>query len=564
VTQIVFDIETNGLTPDIIWCVADSTGGFSRETYDFKEGETYYAHNGIGFDYPVLDKLWGVRIPHARRRDTLVLSRLASPSRSGGHSLDNWGRILGYPKGDHTDWSQYSSDMRKYCQRDVELTVRVLAALERELEGFSERSIDLEHRVAHIVQDQMNNGWLLDQEKVFLLLAELKEKKYELEEEVRQVFRPHYKVVKEITPKIKQDGKMSIVGLKFLGEDALEVVGGSFTRVDYTEFNLGSRRQIGEYLQRFGWVPSKFTPTGQPEVSELILKDVKGIPEATLIADYLTVVKRIAMAQSWLDFVQDDGRVHGEVNSNGCITSRMSHYNPNMGQVTSGTKIYGKEMRGCWIVPKGYKLVGMDASGLELRMLAHYMNDPDYTREVTDGDVHTANQRAAGLKDRDTAKTFIYAFLYGAGDAKIGSIVGGTAADGKSLKAKFLRNTPALADLRDRVSRAAKRGWLRGLDGRRIAIRSPHAALNTLLQGAGAIVMKQALVNLDRMARGQHLDFMFVGNIHDEIQTEVLEAQAVQFGKVSVFAMAKAGLDFKLNVPLVGQYKIGNSWQETH
>jgi DNA polymerase-1 len=242
----------------------------------------------------------------------------------------------------------------------------------------------------------------------------------------------------------------------------------------------------------------------------------------------------------------------------------MSHDSPNMGQVTAGTKIYGNEMRECWVVREGYSLVGMDASGLELRMLAHYMNDDTYTKEVLDGDVHTANQRAAGLPSRDTAKTFIYAFLYGAGDAKIGSIVSGSVADGKRLKAKFLRNTPALASLRERVTTAAKRGWLRGLDGRRLTIRSPHAALNTLLQGAGAVVMKQALVNLDTMVKAQALDAKFVGNIHDEIQAEVLSSEAEKYGKLAAYAMSKAGTDFNLNVPLAGEYKIGSSWRETH
>ena len=422
----------------------------------------------------------------------------------------------------------------------------------------------LEAEVSTIIAAQVKHGWLLDQRKVYMLLAELKEKKIELESTVRQTFRPACKRGKEVTPKSKAGGGYSKVGLKFMGDDCLDVVGGPFSRVEFPEFNLGSRKQAGEYLTRLGWAPYAFTPTGLPEVSEAVLKDLPNFPEATMIADYMTLQKRIAMAQSWLDFVQDDGRVHGLVNTNGCITGRMSHEQPNMGQVTSGTKIYGKEMRACWIVREGYKLVGVDASGLELRMLAHYMNDEDYTREVADGDVHTANQRAAGLPSRDTAKTFIYAFLYGAGDAKIGSIVGGTAKDGKRLKAKFLRNTPALASLRERVTTAAKRGWLRGLDGRRLTIRSPHAALNTLLQGAGAVVMKQALVNANRMAVTHKLDYGFTGNIHDEMQSEVLEAHAETFGKLATYAITKAGTDFELNVPLAGEYKIGDSWEETH
>jgi DNA polymerase I-like protein with 3'-5' exonuclease and polymerase domains len=291
---------------------------------------------------------------------------------------------------------------------------------------------------------------------------------------------------------------------------------------------------------------------------------LEGFPEAELIADFLTVQKRLAMAQSWLDFVQEDGRVHGRVNSNGAVTGRMTHYEPNMAQVTAGSKIYGKEMRECWTSREGYKIVGCDASGLELRMLAHYMADDEYTQEVLDGDVHTANQQAAGLPTRDAAKTFIYAFLYGAGDAKIGSIVGGTKSTGKRLKAKFLANTPALRTLRGRVEQAAKRGWLKGLDGRRIYVRSSHAALNTLLQGAGAVVMKKALVFLDEAAKEHGLDYKFVGNIHDEMQAEVLEAHTDFFGELAVQAIEKAGEHFNLRCPTTGEYKVGDNWSETH
>ena len=565
-SEVIFDLEADGLTPDTIWCLCDSEGAVSTDGYTFEEGVTYYAHGGINYDYPVLASLWGC--PTARDshnlKDTVVLSRLANPSRSGGHSLSNWGQILGYSKGEHTTWDTYSPAMLDYCKRDVEVTVRVLKTLKQELKGFSEQSIELEHRVAWIIQEQMDNGWLLDQKACLLLLAELKEKKDELEQVVRETFKPRAQAVKEITPKTNKDGTTSVVGLKYLGDNCLSLVGGVHTRIEFEEFNLGSRKQIGERLVALGWKPIKLTPTGQPEVSETILMSLSGFPEAELIADFLTVQKRIAMAQSWLDAVGPDGRVHGRVNSNGAVTGRMTHYEPNMAQVTAGSKIYGTEMRACWVAPEGYDIVGCDASGLELRMLAHYMNDEDYTKEVLDGDVHTANQKAAGLLTRDMAKTFIYAFLYGAGDAKIGSIVGGTAAEGKRLKAKFLKNTPALAALRDRVSNAAKRGWLRGLDGRRIAVRSQHAALNSLLQGAGAVVMKQALVNLDRMAKAHKLDFKFVGNIHDEIQAEVRKDHAEKYGKLAVYAIAKAGQDLGLRCPVTGEYKVGQNWSLTH
>ncbi len=573
-SEIVFDCETDGLNPSTIWClVAQVVGEEKQHTFingpsflaflENYEGATLYAHNGLAFDYPVLTRLWGISLDRWKRRDTLVLSRLANPSRDGGHSLRSWGDKLGFPKGDHSDWSCYSPEMLTYCKQDVAVTVKALGVIKGELEGFSDESQDLEHSTAEIITEQVRKGWLLDTRKCYDLLGELKERQMQLEDEVRDVFVPRCKFVKKVTPRVKKDGGYSTVGLKFLGDDCLRVVGGEFSRVEYPEFNLGSRKQIGEYLIHFGWKPKTFTPTEQPIVDEAVLSEVTDIPQAQLIADFLLVQKRVAMVQSWLD-AEVDGRVHGRVNSNGAVTGRMTHNSPNLAQVPASYSPYGAQCREVWTVPEGYRLVGCDASGLELRMLAHYMNDEDYTKELLNGDIHTFNQQAAGLPTRDLAKTFIYAFLYGAGDAKIGEITGGTKHDGRKLKAKFLRNIPALLSLRERVEEAANRGWLKGLDGRRITVRSPHAALNTLLQGAGAVVMKQALIRLDQMATAHGLNYSFVGNVHDEIQSEVTTKDAAAFGKLAAYSIARAGQDFNLRCPLAGEYKIGTNWSETH
>jgi len=477
--------------------------------------------------------------------------------------LEAWGQRLGCPKGEHNDWDNYSPEMVEYCEQDVRVNVKVYNALRGALSDFGSESISLEHQVQRIISTQIRNGWSLDQENAFVLLAKLKERKFDLEEAVHNTFKPLPTFVRNVKPKFKKDASLSVVGLKFLGEQ-WATVGGEFSRIDYPEFNLGSRQQIGRYLQYFGWKPKQFTEKGQAIVDESVLAKVTNIPEASMIAEYLLVQKRIAQVQSWLDAVEDDGRVHGYVNANGTVTGRMTHSSPNMAQVPSVSAEYGTECRACWTAPEGYKVVGMDASGLELRMLAHYMNDEDYTHEILNGDIHTANQFASGVDTRNQAKTFIYAFLYGAGDAKIGSIVGGTARDGKRLKEKFLSNTPSLRDLRERVSVASGRGYLYGLDGRRVYVRSEHAALNTLLQSAGAIVMKKALVLLDEYAKLWNIDYKFIGNIHDEIQTEVREEEAEVFGRLAVSCIEASGQHYKLNCPLSGEYKIGNNWSETH
>jgi DNA polymerase I len=275
--------------------------------------------------------------------------------------------------------------------------------------------------------------------------------------------------------------------------------------------------------------------------------------------------KRIGQIESWLDNLKSDGRVHGRVITNGAVTGRMTHMSPNMAQVPNSGSPYGHECRELWTVEKGNKLVGIDASGLELRMLAHYMNDNAYTNEVVSGDIHTTNQKAAGLETRNQAKTFIYAFLYGAGAAKIGSVVGGSAKEGQRLIDSFLCNTPKLQELRQKIGRLfAKNGKLPGLDGRQLLCRSEHSAVNTLLQGAGAIVMKQALVILDRKLKIAKIPYKFVANVHDEWQIEVAAEYAEQAGQLGVKSIEEAGKVLEMRCPLTGEYKVGNNWKETH
>ena len=570
--QLIFDIETNGLRPSIIWCICALKGEemvtiekpTKKDVQELLQGvKEVIGHNIINYDIPVVQRLLGISFDDYKITDTLVMSRLYNPSLEGGHSLGKWGERLKFPKGDYNDWSALTPEMVEYCQQDVRVTERVYQVLTDKLAPFGSESIELEHSVQNQITKQIKNGWLLDQRKAFDLIATLQEKKNELEEKVLQTFKPLPTFIKEVTPKIKKDGSLSAVGLKFLGESWVDVAG-KFSRIDYPEFNLGSRRQIGRYLQHFGWVPEKFTDNGQAIVDERVLETVTDIPEAQLIAEYLLVQKRIAQVQSWVDAVEDDGRVHGNVNAIGAVTGRMTHSTPNMAQVPAVYSPYGEDCRSCWIVPEGYSLVGIDASGLELRMLAHYMGDEEYTHEILNGDIHTANQLAAGLPSRDQAKTFIYAFLYGAGDAKIGSVVGGSSTHGRKLKKKFLDNTPALAELRDRVAQAAGRGYLRGLDGRRLWIRSEHAALNTLLQSAGAVVMKKALDIFVEYADRWKLDYKLLGSIHDEYQIQAADKDAKNVGYLMVESIKAAGIYFKMRCPLDGEYKIGKNWAETH
>lgn len=569
--KLVLDIETN-LAHDQIWlCVTQDIETGEVRTWKHPNGLNDYlskatilvGHNLISFDAAILNRIWKTKIRLKNVYDTLIVSRLLDPSRENGHSLEAWGQTLGTQKIDYTAVWQWMMDRKEeykgecfdnpidgllsdYCIRDVEVTCKLYHHLVNEFtqKEFSLESLELEQRVAAIIAQQERNGFKLDQIYATVLLTDIKSKVAGIYEQMQQRWPPV--TLERISEKTGKRLKDSVV-----------------------TFNPGSRQQIGEKLRELGWKPKDFTPTGHPIVDEAVL-DKLNIPEAKIIAEYLMLNKRISQIQSWMEAVGKDGRVHGKVITNGAVTGRMTHSSPNMAQIPNAGSIYGPECRECWTVEEGNVLVGCDASGLELRMLAHYMKDEGYVDTVTKGsskegtDVHTVNQKAAGLATRDAAKTFIYAFLYGAGDAKIGSIVGGSAKDGERLKRKFLDQTPALRKLIERVSKQAAKGWVPGLDGRRIWVRSEHAALNSLLQGAGAIVMKKALVIFSDKIKTNKWNVKLVVNVHDELQWETTPELADITGKACVESIEEAGKFFNLRCPVTGEYNVGKTWRDTH
>jgi len=506
-----------------------------------KSYDAVAGHNIIGFDAPVLRKVWKVCFDRVAVVDTLIMSRLYNPSMEGGHSLANWGGRFGFPKIDFSDYDVgLTRQMIDYCIRDVELTTKVYEWLVANMqkEGFSEQCVELEHQVAMVTTQQERIGFKLDVEAANILYAQLCFKMIDIDQQLQQVFPP-------------------IVEQRFSEKTGKQL------KHKVTMFNPGSRQQIVQRLSSLGVTFTKQTDKGSVIVNEEVLQGVS-LPEAVLIRDYLMLQKRTTQIDSWLKVVRDTGRVHGRVISNGAVTGRMTHSSPNMAQIPSSSSEYGRECRAVWVVDCGNKLVGIDASGLELRMLAHYMNDAAYTAEILSGDIHTANMKAAGLKERSQAKTFIYAFLYGAGATKIGSVVGGGSREGQALIDSFLTNTPALKKLRGSVEKEAASGVLTGLDGRKLRVRSAHSALNTLLQGAGAIVMKQALVFLSQSIELAGIPACIVANVHDEWQVEVDEWFAESVGRLGVAAIEQAGRHFDMKCPLTAEFKIGNNWSETH
>lgn len=554
-SAVVVDIETN-YAHDTIWCSGVCNGVQSWLVFSnneqaeiVNEADEVVGHNIIGFDAPVLNRIWGVPVPLKKMVDTLVLSRLYDPSRLGGHSLESWGIALGHPKGNFNDFDGgYTTEMGRYCINDAELGWKVFQHLRQRLdvEGFSPECIAIEHEVAAIIAEQERNGFCFEYLQARQLLSRVEERMKVIEDQFQALFPPRkielYSIATKKPMKLREE-----------------------------VFNPGSRQQVVEKLFELGVGDQleERTETGRYKLSETVLEKVES-PEAALVVEYLTLQKRRGLIQQWLAYCGPDGRIHGKVITNGAITGRMTHAKPNMAQVPAAKSYLGKECRSLFTVPKGKTLVGIDASGLELRMLAHYMRDDAFTKSVVEGDskdgtdVHSRNQAAAGLPDRDTAKTFIYALLYGAGPKKIGSIVGGGYAEGQELLDRFMRNLPALRRLLDKVERLSRSGTLDGLDGRKLRVRHAHAALNTLLQGAGAIVMKVALIIFNRRLKEANIDAKFVANVHDEWQLEVAEEQAELVAEMGRQAIADAGVQLGLRCPLKGDAHVGNNWSETH
>lgn len=553
---------------------------------ELREQDVYFVgHNSISFDGPVTARICNGTADVSNTVDTLVLSYLYDPAMPGGHSLGAWGERLKDPKGDFNDFSGYSELMDRYCQQDVRLGKKIFRALVQRMlrMGFSEMSCEIEHQIREVVDEQQVNGWYFDIPGAQSLVGHLRAEQAGLEGPIRELFPSRLADVGTYDRRTKKDGGEFASYLRHIEQfpEIRDNGDGTYTTRDWEEFNIGSSRQRVARLLELGWEPQSFTENGFPQVDEeslLAFAEVSGRPEAKAIAEWLVLQGRSTMIEGWLNNVNyDDHCMHGRVMTCAAKTRRMIANSPNTQNIPKAkAKVkYGIECRRLWQARPGRREVGYDASGLEMRMFAEYLNNDEATRLFTEGDPHLLNTRNLELADemRDlTVKNGFYAYLYGAGDAKLGrtlkpELQGDDAREyGKWARGILETGTPGLArlvaDIQDEFRHNG--GVLRTIDGGFVRCHSRSAALNYKLQSAGAIVMKKAAI-IARLSIRQHkLDGLLVGTIHDEGQLDCSAEHADQIGALCVQAIRDAGTALGFKVPLDGNYKVGANWADCH
>jgi DNA polymerase I len=597
----VFDLETNGLYDEVttIHCLVlhdlnrDQTFTYGPDSIaagleHLATADVLIGQNILFFDIPVIRKLYPFyTFAAARIIDTLITTRLIWPKEKlydmdteqytqvppklrGSASLKAWGYRLSDYKINFKDFKEYSEEMLAYCIQDVNVTTQLFRHTQKQT--CSEAALKLEHDFALAIEKQIRSGFPFDVDACLDLVDDLRTKQATLEADLKELFPPK-KIETIFVPKVNNAGRGYVKGQPF-------------TKVMHEEFNPGSRQQIVDRLQtKYGWVPEKSTEKGNPILDDDVLSALP-YPEAKPLAEYMLIKKRLGQIadgnNAWLKLVNDEtGCMHGDVVTNGCITGRCAHRNPNMGQVPAGYSEYGKECRGLFHAPDGWTLIGVDAKALELRCLAGYLahwDDGEYARVVTDEsiDIHTYNQEMFGVATRDIAKRLLYGLLYGCGALKAGTIIDPNEKNelilrelGSTAINSFMQGIPALKELKNRIAHnIAKREYLIGLDGRPLFCRSDFKGLNVLLQSSGALIMKQVVIELHN--KMYDLGYIYGHNwqqhamIHDEVQVSCPPAMVDTLTSVALEAFPASQQFFDFQCSIHGDAHVGYSWDQTH
>jgi DNA polymerase-1 len=574
-SRYVFDLEANGLLDEatVVHCLVLKDID-TKKVYSFanqpgyepiavgvsrlRDASLLIGHNVLCYDLPVLEKLYQFK-RNGEVRDTLLMARIRwpeivavdksdryyiPPHLKGHYSLEAFGYRLNENKGEYKDgWEHWSPKMQTYCEQDVEVTLKLWESIQKK--PIAEKCLKIEHEFQEYIHIQEQNGVPFDLDKARELNDPLARKIADLRSQLQKAVPP-----KEI--KLK-------------------------TKVKYEPFNPGSRQQIIRFLcERYNWKPSVFTDNGNPSLDGDVLESLP-YPEAKLFAEFFEVQKLLGMLStgknSWFNYVRS-GRLHGRVITVGAITRRCTHSSPNLAQIPSTRSFMGKEIRSLFYAPEGYRMVGVDLAGIELRCLSHYIakfDDGAYGREVVSGDIHTRHQNVVEASTRDHAKTFIYAFIYGAGDETLGAIFvpSGTSAEkvaaGKKARRLFGERIPAYKQLTDALGQhLISNDTVSGIDGGILQVRKKHSALNTILQNAGAVAAKTATVLSYKAALAKGIETHPCLHVHDEWESLTKESDAEEHGKIKVQAIKDAGEELGFRCPLDGQYKVGKNWYEVH
>lgn len=582
--------------------------------------ELWIGHNWLGFDYPVLNRLVGLDIPNVAdvSIDTLIVSKLVDYSRSGGHSIEQYGKEFGLEKGTWTDWSKWSPEMEAYCERDTEIGRLVYLRYKRYITNPERRSsIVCEHQFQLVVNDLHNSGFAFDSRRASKLLEQVTDQLERLDKEILDVFPPRQVLLRTFIPKATKFGTISKSSVPRSLWDRISdySVGVEYPVFRTVPFNPSSPTQIVTVLNEAGWKPEDKTKThiqverdlqrlrreGAPDeikaLEEKLIKlrstgwqinerNLSTLPSsapapARSLAKRILLESRRKTLTEWLGlFNPDTGRIHGSFYGIGAWTQRMSHQNPNTANIpneydTAGqVKLLGKEFRKLWIAPKNRLLCGVDAEGIQLRIFAHYIDDKEFTEALINGkkedksDPHSLNQRILGsvCKSRSAAKRFIYALLLGAGRGKLAEILGASEQETENALQRLLVRYTGFSHLKENVIPAdAKRGWFTGLDGRTVKIKGEslgsrrHLAMSGYLQNGEAVVMKKATLKWWPLLK--NFDAKLVNFVHDEWQVECPNDVdlAMKLCHIMADSLRIVGEELGLKCPLAGSY-----WNDDH
>ena len=591
--RIVCDIETDGLDATKIWCcvckdLADGSftvfrdGDAEKAREFFKDCDEIIGHNFVSFDMRVLNKLWNCNIPLKKVTDTIIWSRIDDAKREKGHSLREWGIYLGNYKDHYEDWSQWTQEMENYCKQDTNVTESVYKFLKPHIDRVPKETVRREHVCQYLLEEQKDYGFLFNVEECLKLKAEIDADYNKLLQEIVKDFPPTKKIVRVYTPRFNKDGSICAVSKRIITSDSVEPNGdGTWNIIEWVEFDVNSPSQIVERLKPY-WHPVIFNkPRADgkctPKVCvENLLTVSKDAPESIQkIVRCKIDTSRSTLLQSFIDATDDKGRLHGTVTSIGAATHRMAHTKPNTANVPSAG-LYGETIRSLFIAPKGYKIVGCDAAGIQLRALASYVKDADLVHQILNEDIHVYLAKIYGLmpkeavydenvpelkKARKTGKTTTYAILMGAGVAKVGQI---TNKNGKEVMDNLTSGIKGLRKFKEAFKYQSAIGYYKALDGRFVRLANPHLGMSSHLQSFEQAVVKYVMVEAHKRLKKLGLDFHQVAVVHDEIQYEVREDQAEELAKTVAECFKDAGEYFKTFCPLAGDYKIGNNWKESH